>query len=226
MVMKLHTGTRQRLDGARQRLGNALMKHEALILLFGLTLGACGSGGNQARKNIEPIYDQRTGRLKQLNYDSKNNGKVDTVSYMDGARVLRIEIDKDGDGKVDRWEYYGADQKLERVGFSRANDGKEDAWSYAGPDGKVERIEISTRRDGKVSRTEHYEKDLPVRAEEDTDGHGVDKWETFDNGRLTSVAFDTTHRGSPDRRLSYAVDGTVRVEVNPRGDGHWTLQKR
>jgi len=198
-----------------------------LIPLFALTLGACGGGQSQDRKNIEPVYDQTTGRLKQLNYDSKNTGKFDTVSYMDGARVLRIEIDTDGDGKVDRWEYYGADQKLEKVGFSRAHDGKEDAWSYAGPDGKVERIDISTRRDGKISRTEHYEKDVPVRAEEDTHGDGrIDKWETFDNGRLTSVAFDTTRRGSPDRRLIYAADGSVRVEVDPRGDGHWALQKR
>ena len=52
---------------------------------------------------------------------------------MDGARVVRIEIDKDEDGKIDRWEYYGPDQKLEKVGFSRANDGKEDAWSYSDP---------------------------------------------------------------------------------------------
>jgi hypothetical protein len=200
--------------------------HTALVLLFGLALGACGTGQSQARKNIEPIYDQQTGRLKQLNYDSKNNGKFDTVSYMDGARVLRIEIDTDGDGKVDRWEYYGADQKLTKVGFSRAKDGKEDAWSYAGADGKIERIEISTRRDGKISRTEHYENDLPVRAEEDSDGDGViDKWETFDNGRLTSVAFDTARRGSPDRRLIYAADGTVRVEVDPLGAGQWTRQK-
>jgi hypothetical protein len=197
-----------------------------LILLFALTLGACGSGRSQAQKNIEPVYDQVTGRLKQLNYDSKNTGKFDTVSYMDGARVLRIEIDTDGDGKVDRWEYYGADQKLEKVGFSRAHDGKEDAWSYAGPDGKVERIEISTKRDGKITRTEHYEKDVPVRAEEDTHGAGrIDKWETFDNGRLASVAFDTTRRGSPDRRLIYAANGTVRVEVDPSGDGHWALRK-
>jgi hypothetical protein len=194
----------------------------AVILLCSLT-GACGSGGSHARNTIEPVYDQQTGRLKQLNYDSKNSGKFDTVSYMDGARVLRIEIDTDGDGKVDRWEYYGADQKLAKVGFSRANDGKEDAWSYADPDGKIERIEISTRRDGKIGRTEHYSKELPSRAEEDTHGDGViDKWETFESGRLMSVAFDTTHRGSPDRRLIYAADGAVRVEVDPRGDGQWT----
>jgi hypothetical protein len=47
----------------------------------------------------------------------------------------------------------------------------------------------------------------------------MDKWETFDDGRLTSVAFDTQGRGVPERRLMYAPDGSVRVEVDPDGDG-------
>jgi hypothetical protein len=46
---------------------------------------------------------------------------------MDGSRVVKIEIDKDQDGKVDRWEYYGAYQKFEKGGISRAGDGKKDA---------------------------------------------------------------------------------------------------
>ena len=109
----------------------------ASVLVFAIAAGACTKrpGGNE--KRIEPVYDKTTGRLQLLKYDSDGDGKIDTVSYMDGARVLRIEIDKDEDGKIDRWEYYGAGSKLEKVGFSRANDGKEDAWSYAGPDGAI-----------------------------------------------------------------------------------------
>jgi len=194
------------------------------FLCIALLAAGCGSSRTDS-KNIQPVYDPDTGRLKELKYDSNSNGKVDTVSFMDGSRVLKIEIDKDEDGKVDRWEYYGSGQKLEKVGFSRSNDGKEDAWSYAGVDGAITRIEISTHRDGKISRTEFYEKDLPVRAEEDSDDDGkIDKWETFDAGRLTSVAFDTSHRGTPDRRLVYAIDGSVRVELDAAGDGHFTVQ--
>jgi hypothetical protein len=185
-----------------------------------LQLGCSGQGGP---KQIEPEYDKDTGKLTLLKYDSNKDGIVDTTSFMDGARVLWIEIDKDQDGKVERWEYYSADQKLEKVGFSRGNDGKEDAWSYADAAGAITRIEISTKRDGKVSRTEHYVKDAPERAEEDTDGDGsIDKWETFDSGRLVAVAFDSNHRGSPDRRLVYRADGSVLVEVDPDGDGRFT----
>ena len=188
-----------------------------------MSLGCGGAGSSEATKPIEPIYDKQTGRLQLLKYDSNKNGKPDTFSYMDGARILRIEIDKDEDGNIDRWEHYGADQKLEKVGFSRLSDGKEDSWSFAGPDGAISRIEFSTRRDGRVTRTEFYDKDVVVRADEDTDFDGVvDKWETYDpSGRMLSVAFDTSHRGTPDRRLVYGANGTAQAEVDPAGSGQW-----
>jgi len=190
-------------------------------------VAACSSEDPEAKKRIAPVYDEKTGRLKLLKYDANGNGVVDTWSYMDGARVVRIEIDKDEDGKIERWEYYDANQKIEKVGISRQNDGKEDAWQYFAPDGSVAKLEISTRRDGKVTRVEHYEKGQLVSAEEATDADGkadgkIDKWETYDGERLASVAFDTLHRGTPDRRLVYGADGTVRAEVDLNGTGQFT----
>jgi len=188
-------------------------------------IGVQGCRDGSVRKDMEPVYDPDTGRLRQLRYDSDGNGKVDTVSFMDGARVLRIEIDKDEDGRVERWEYYDAARKLERVGWSRANDGVEDAWSYMGPDGKVSRVAMSTKRDGRISRTELFQGDLPTSAEEDTDGDGaIDKWETYEDGRLASVAFDAMHSGRPTRRLAYSGDGSVTVEVDLHGTGRWSRE--
>ncbi len=186
------------------------------VLAVAFWSAACGGDSAAANNRITPEYDGQTGKLQLLKYDANGNGTVDTWSYMDGARVVRIEIDKNEDGKIDRWEYYDAGQKLEKVGFSRAGDGKEDAWSYTGPDGSVERIEISTHRDGKVTRIEHYRQNRLVSAEEATGADGrIDKWETYDGDHLASIAFDTTHRGSPDRRLVYGPNGTARVEVAP-----------
>ena len=197
------------------------MLYRQSLILFALITWAC-SGSRAPAKKLEPVYDKITGSLQILKYDSDGDGKIDTVSYMDGGRILRIEIDRNEDGKVDRWEYYGADQELEKVGFSRANDGVEDAWSYAGPDGSIVRIDVSTRRDGKANRFEHYEKDILVRAEEDTDGDGaIDKWEIYNGPFLSSVAFDETHRGTPNRRLIYGPNGSARLEVDPVGDGHF-----
>lgn len=197
------------------------MKNRSLtaseILLSALSLALAGCGSPPESKQIQAEYDKDTGRLRQLTYDSNKNGKPDMFSYMDGTKVLRVEIDKDEDGKIDRWEQYGADNKLEKVGLSRANDGKVDEWVYQGPDATVLKIEVSTKRDGKVSRTEFYEKGALVRTEEDTDGNEtIDKWETYTNGILTSVEFDTEGAGRPTRRLVYGKDGSLtRIEKGP-----------
>ncbi len=88
------------------------------------------------------------------------------------------------------------------------------------------RIDISTQRDGKVTRIEHYQQGKLVTAEEDGDGDGKpDKWETYDGDRLSAVAFDTQHRGVPDRRLIYGPNGTARVEVDVKSDGHFVPER-
>jgi hypothetical protein len=190
--------------------------------VFALILAAC-EASQTPTKRLEPIYDKKTGKLEVLKYDSDGDGKFDTVSYMDGARIVRIEIDRDQDGKVDRWEYYGPGQKLEKVGFSRANDGVEDAWSFADSTGAIVRIEVATKRDGKPNRFEFYNTDKVLsRVEEDTDRDGrIDKWETYDGPRLATVAFDTRHRGTPDRRLVYGKDGSARLEIDETGGGQF-----
>ena len=187
-----------------------------LILVAALGGVRCGSSGDDTAR-LEPIYDQGTGRLQLLKYDANGDGNVDTWSYMDGARVVRIELDTDRDDQIDRWEYYGTDRQIEKVGASRARDGKVDSWAYYAADGTIVRLELSsTRRDGTVDRVEHYEKGAMTRAEEDTNGDGrIDKWEVYDGARLASVAFDTTLRGSPDRRLVYGADGSARLEIIP-----------
>jgi hypothetical protein len=202
------------------------LKLATTFLVVSLATGAaCGPATPGAAKRIEPVYD-RNGKLTLLKYDSNGDGKPDTWSYMDGARIVRIEMDQDGDGTIDRWEYYNRDQKLEKIGSSRANDGKEDSWSYAGTDGKVERVEISTRRDGKITRVEHYDHGQLVAAEEAPSADAaIDKWETYVDGRLVAVSFDTTHRGRADRRVVYAADGSARLEVDSAGAGVFAVVK-
>jgi hypothetical protein len=181
------------------------------LLLISLVV-VCGAACSQSseRVDVRPTYDVKTGKLGQLTYDVNSNGKPDAISYMDGSEILRVELDKDEDGLVDRWEYYGTDQKLAKVGISRSNNGKVDAWAFEGADGSVSRIEVSTRQDGKISRTEFYEMGLLIRIEEDTDANGVvDKWETYRNGVLSSAAFDPDGVGRPTRRLRYQPDGSL-----------------
>ena len=145
------------------------------VCVLAAALGGCREGHDRA---IQPTYD-KTGTLRLLTFDSNRNGKPDTWSHMDGPKIVRIEIDADENGTIDRWEYYDSNQKLEKVGTAR-------------------------NRDGKLTRTEFYEGGVLARAEEDVDGNGlVDRWETYANGVMSSVAFDTEGKGQPTRRIQY-----------------------
>lgn len=148
------------------------------VVLLATVFGTACDGRESAA--IQATYDD-TGILRMLTFDSNRNGKPDTWSYMEGSRIARIEIDADEDGAIDRWEYYGSNQQLEKVSTAR-------------------------RGDGKVARSEFYEGGVLTKAEEDTDANGiVDKWETYANGVVSSVAFDTTGAGHPTRRIQYEL---------------------
>jgi hypothetical protein len=192
-------------------------------------LAAACSPSPQAPPNA--TYSPKTGRLETLAADANGNGRIDTVSYMDGTRILRIELDLDENGQVERWDFYGEDGELEKVGFSRLNDGVMDAQAFYAPADVLARMEISTRRDGTFDRTEFYEDGALVRSADDTDGDGrPDKWDEYmhvaagspeDAGyAVTSTAFDDSGTGRPNRRFVYGPGGSIdRVELDPDGDG-------
>lgn len=196
---------------------------QVAILLIALGLG-CRRELSDA-EGVKATYDPKTGRLTELIYDANHNGKPDSVARMDGTRILRIEVDTDESGVPDRWDYYDAERRLTKMGWSRRHDGVEDAWTYRDTNGNVSRIEISTRRNGRSDRVEFYEQGAMVGVEEDQDGDGrIDKWETYaiepgtkpEDGRyaVTSMAWDSRHRGIPEKRFVYGAGGkVVRVDV-------------
>jgi hypothetical protein len=207
---------------------------EAQGVVIGLLIAGAFACSRPAGEEPRALYDPRTGRLRQLAFDMNKNGTNDSVSYMDGTRMLRVELDLDENGQVERWDFYGEDRTLERVGLSQRNDGVMDAQAFYTEAGELHRIEISTKRDGRFDRTEFYEANVLVRSEEDTNGDGrPNEWETYrpvpDAGPnepaygITSTAFDDSGSGRPERRFVYGRDGSIdRVELDPDGDGIFT----
>lgn len=201
-----------------------------VVVLSGVLAG-CSQAAPPAHETPAVKYDPVTGRLKELAFDATKNGRNDSVGFMDGTLVQRIEVDEDEDGKVDRWEFYGANRRLERVGLSRQHNGVLDAMAFYGEEGDVARIEVSTRGDALFNRVEFYQSGSLARVEEDTNGDGrVDKWETYavdprgapgQSRPIVTASFDDAFRGMPTRRLVYRPDGSgiLRVEVDPDGDG-------
>jgi hypothetical protein len=192
---------------------------------------ACARGGvDPPAGSATASYDKTTGRLKELEYDAARDGRTDVWTEMDGARALRSRVDRDGDGRVDRWEYYDDRQRLVKVGFSRAADGVADAWAFSAPDGTIQRIEISSRQnEQQIDRIEYYEAgssiDRPgtlVRADVDANRDGrIDRWETFAGGELHTIAYDENGDGVADRRLTYEAAALVLIESQPDGAGRF-----
>ena len=197
------------------------MPKQVLLLAFACLAGCSDPDKERLEKTTVPTYDKTTGKLKRLTHDMNKNGKIDTWVEMNGPLPVSAKSDLNEDGKLDRWEYYDDQGKLIKVGFSRTDSGKPDAWAFSGPDGKPQRIESSSVGDEKrIDRIEHYEAEVLVRAEDDTDQNGaIDKWSTYEHGVLRTASFDENGDAKPDRRLTYDAADLVAIETEPDAAG-------
>jgi hypothetical protein len=197
-----------------------------------LLCSACSDPDRERLKaTTKASYDERTGRLKELTSDANGNGRIDTWIEMDGNRPLRSRIDRNEDGRIDRWEYYGDGGRLVKVGFSRRDDGKPDAWAEPSADGRISRVLVSSTGDEKrIDRWETYDPGAPgagpdsaqslIAVDEDTNRDGrADRWEKYTAGRLQSASFDEDGDGRADRRLTYHDGTLILIESQPDASG-------
>jgi hypothetical protein len=211
-------------------------------LCVGIVAPACSKPDADAARvkaTTQASYDLKTGKLKEITYDQNKNGRIDTWTKMNGSLAVSSRLDTNEDGKLDRWETYGADGKLMRVDWERAPvpgpanpnpnyTGQPNATAEVNAAGVIEKIEyyetsdVNGQRD--ITRREFYSADKQLtRAEEDTDGDGlIDRFETYANALLTAVEFDEKkpYDGKPDRRMTYSPDGVLlSIETEPDGKG-------
>ena len=190
------------------------LRKTVLIVVTAAT-SAAGSacqtrGTDPAASRVSPVYNQDTGKLEQLVSDRDGDGRAETRAFMEGAILRRIEIDRNGDGAVDRWEFY--------LGASAAP-------GAAIPPPVIERAEEANGPDAKVTRREFFARGTVERVEDDTNLDGrTDKWEFYEAGRLARVELDLVGKGAPSQRLIYGAGGeVVRVETDPDGDGRFVV---
>lgn len=183
------------------------------VLVVVAATSGCVSPDNRgsAAPTATPVYSEETGELEQLVADRDGDGRPDTRAFMEGKRLVRIEIDRSGDGSTDRWEHY-ADAPPERA-IQQSPAGR----------AEIQTVEEANGVDDRITRREFYERGELHRVEDDVDGNGqVDRWEFYTDGILARVEMDLTGRGYADRRLVYQPDGRIeRAEENPDGDGNW-----
>ncbi|MEO1233922.1 MAG: hypothetical protein AAFZ18_34000, partial [Myxococcota bacterium] len=59
-----------------------------------------------------------------------NDGRMEVIRFYDDGKLERKEVDTNGDGKPDRWEYFKR-REVDRVGIDKDFDGKPDSWAKA-----------------------------------------------------------------------------------------------
>lgn len=179
MSRRRHSGRRGRSGSPRtwQRTADRLAGYAVAILVVAVivavgvgTYQAWGPYGERSRDTpgVHRDYDEN-GQLQRLVYDAHGRHRPDTWSYFDRGRLLRTDVDQDGDGLVDTSYHYDADGNVTKTGFSTKHDGVIDAWRFESAEGALVKIEYSGNRDGRITRTEYYERDTIVRV---ADSHG------------------------------------------------------
>ena len=81
---------------------------------------------------------------------------MDTWVHMDGRRIVRTEVDRDQNGRIDRWAYPDDKGGLLRVEEDTNADGRADKWeSYA--EGRLASATFDENGDGKPERRLNYD---------------------------------------------------------------------
>ncbi|NTV58704.1 MAG: hypothetical protein HGA74_15685, partial [Deltaproteobacteria bacterium] len=67
---------------------------------------------------------------KAVKSDSNKDGKIDQIAHFDDrGKLVKLELDSNGDEVMDRFQYYKEEQVV-RVEADRNFDGKIDSWDY------------------------------------------------------------------------------------------------
>jgi hypothetical protein len=126
--------------------------------------GAYGEKFFDHEPHTQRITDPITGALKVIAFDRNRNGRMDSWTYYgDDGRMIRTEADDDEDGLIDHWFEYDAAENVVRMGLSTRGDGVVDAWWYEGPEGGNHWIDYYDRQTNQVARTELYNREGLVR---------------------------------------------------------------
>lgn len=181
----------------------------ALVVLWSSGCEKPASRGAEKPGGVVPVYNAQSGKLEQLVSASKGDGLIDRRAVMDGVRVKSVQLDRDHDGKPDRWEF-----------FEPVTSGSETRDLLV-------RAEVANGPSGKVNRREFYDRGVIARIEEDTDSDGkFDTWHYYEQGGLVRVDLDLEGRGTPNRRLVYGKNGALdHIEVDASGTGQWQRLK-
>lgn len=117
---------------------------QALLLALAAHGGACATAPAPPsafhlveRERYQALYDAN-GRIVRLLQDEDGDGRAEAqILYWPNGQPRQGELDTDADGRVDRWEVFGTDGRLERIGRAASGGGSPAFWDHVDAEGRV-----------------------------------------------------------------------------------------
>jgi hypothetical protein len=88
---------------------------------------------------------------ERIERSSADDGRVTRKEHFEGADMVRVEEDTDGNGVFDKWETY-AHGALTMLSLDENGDGTPDRKLFYKPDGGLDRIEVDDTGSGQFRR--------------------------------------------------------------------------
>lgn len=182
-----------------------------------------GPGGIETRVVQLPFeqaaYDIGTHALVRRVLDRNQDGIADRIITWEGLGGARIEeMDTDFDGRVDRWDTFGATGLRLRSAAARTGDRPDRIATYDRT-GLVQRVEIDSNLDGVFEVVQIHEGGRLAEIRIDSDHNGrPDRIQDFRAGYLAFEDFDTDEDGRSDLRLTFGRDGALTKVTTARAE--------
>ena len=166
----------------------------------------------------------RTLEVVRRSLDADRDGQPEELRYEDATSgvLIRRELDRDFDGRLDAWISYQGDEPVTQV-LDENRDERVDAWeSYAG--GRLAARAVDTDADGVQDTFYRYEgEDLAEKRVDANNDGAIDRIDTFRERRRQRTEEDRNLDGVVETWTTWgAVDGrevVVRVERDSRARG-------
>ena len=165
--------------------------------------------------NGAKIIRDKVGRIKYMEFDSDDDGKVDVWNYYENGKLIRQNADKNGDEKADIFIYLQQGNVI-RVEADRDGDGFfELTEKYE--NGRLTLQTIDSDKNQKADITHIIENGIHLRTEVDTDFDGkTDSWTFFDADETPRLTMeDTDADGIPDKETRYDKEGKIILKDIP-----------
>jgi hypothetical protein len=145
--------------------------------------------------------------------DDNHDGKPDHFSTYRNGKIAKVEVDRNFDGKIDKWEFFDREGRPERMELDENFDGKPDLW-YFYENGSLRRVEQDTDFNGQPDWFYFYENSLLVRADCRPNGSKiVTRRRLYEHGVLREEWVDEDRDGKFDYKILHDPFGVTSERI-------------